>query len=49
MPAPYPREIRQRAVELALATDEQGNRSKTVPQVAKEINISESCLRNWIA
>jgi transposase-like protein len=43
MPAPYPPEFRQRAVELA----RQG--SKTVRQLAQELGISESCLRNWMS
>ena len=43
MPAPHPPEFRRRAVELA--------REKTAPvaQVAKDLGISESCLRNWMA
>jgi transposase len=42
MPAPHPPEFR-RAVELA--------REKTAPvaQIAKDLGISESCLRNWMA
>lgn len=43
MPAPHPREFRQRAVELA----RQG--AKPVAQLAKDLGISESCLRNWMA
>ena len=43
MPAPHPREFRRRTVELA--------RQNTAPiaQVAKDLGISESCLRNWKA
>jgi transposase len=43
MPAPHPPEFRRRAVELA--------RQKTAPvaQIAKDLGISESCLRNWMA
>ena len=43
MPAPHPPEFRRRAVELA--------REKTAPvaQIAKDLGISESCLRNWMA
>jgi transposase-like protein len=43
MPAPHPPEFRQRAVELA--------RQGTVPvsRIAKDLGISESCLRNWMA
>lgn len=43
MPAPHPAEFRQRAVALARAGD------KPIAQLAKELQISESCLRNWIA
>lgn len=42
MPAPHPAEFRRRAVELA----REGSRPVAV--VAKELGISESCLRNWI-
>ena len=43
MPAPRPPEFRRRAVELT--------REKTAPvaQIAKDLGISESCLRNWMA
>lgn len=43
MPAPHPPEFRQRAVDLARAGD------KRVAEVAKDLGISESCLRNWLA
>lgn len=43
MPAPRPPEFRRRAVELAR------QRTKPVAEVAKELRISESCLRNWMA
>lgn len=43
MPAPHPPEFRRRAVELAR------ERSKTVAELAKDLGISESCLRNWMA
>jgi transposase len=43
MPAPHPAEFRQRAVELARAG------GKPVAALAKELRISESCLRNWMA
>jgi transposase len=43
VPAPHPVEFRQRAVALARAGD------KPIALVAKELQISESCLRNWIA
>ena len=43
MPAPHPLEFRQRAVELVRQGD------KPVAVVAKDLGISESCLRNWLA
>ena len=43
MPAPHPVEFRRRAVELARA------RSKPIAELAKDLGISESCLRNWLA
>ena len=43
MPAPHPPEFRRRAVELA----RQGSQSIAV--LAKQLSISESCLRNWMA
>jgi transposase-like protein len=43
VPAPHPPEFRQRAVELARLGD------KPVAALAKDLGISESCLRNWIA
>ena len=43
MPAPHPLEFRRRAVELARVGD------KRVAEVAKDLGISESCLRNWLA
>jgi transposase-like protein len=43
MPPPHPPEFRQRAVDLA--------REGTTPvgKLAKDLGISESCLRNWMA
>ena len=43
MPAPHPIEFRQRAVELARKGD------KPVAQLAKDLGVSESCLRNWMS
>ena len=43
MPAPHPPEFRRRAVELARL------REKPVAAVARDLGISESCLRNWMA
>lgn len=42
MPAPRPPEFRRRAVELA----REG--TKPVAELAKDLGISESCLRNWV-
>lgn len=42
MPAPHPREFRQRAVELAWL------REKPISEIASDLGISESCLRNWV-
>jgi transposase len=43
MPAPHPPEFRQRAVELAR------EREKPIKYIARDLGISESCLRNWVA
>jgi transposase-like protein len=43
MPRPHPPEFRQRAVELARM------REKPVAQIAQDLGISESCLRNWLS
>jgi len=43
MPAPHPPEFRQRAIELARL------REKPIAHVARDLGISESCLRNWMA
>jgi transposase len=42
VPGPHPPEFRKRAIELAR------ERSKPFCQVAKDLGISESCLRNWV-
>jgi transposase len=42
MPRPHPPEFRQRAVELARM------REKPVAQIAEDLGISDSCLRNWM-
>jgi transposase-like protein len=42
MPAPHPPEFRQRAVELARM------REKPVSEIATDLGISDSCLRNWM-
>lgn len=41
MPAPHPPEFRRRAVALAR------ERSKPIAELAKDLGISESCLRRW--
>ena len=43
MPAPHPPEFRRRAVDLARAGEQ------TVAVIAKDLGISGSCLRNWMA
>ncbi|BBG01175.1 MULTISPECIES: transposase [Pseudonocardia] len=43
MPAPHPPEFRRRAVELGRLGE------KPISAIAKELSISESCLRNWMA
>ena len=43
MPAPHPPEFRQRAVELARL------REKPVRDIARDLGISESCLRRWMS
>lgn len=43
MPRPHPPEFRQRAVELARL------REKPIAQIAGDLGISDSCLRNWMA
>lgn len=42
MPKPHPPEFRQRAIELAR------ERAKPIGQIASDIGIAESCLRNWL-
>ena len=42
MPRPHPPEFRRRAVELARL------REKPIAQIAVDLGISESCLRNWL-
>ena len=43
MPAPHPPEFRRRAVELARLGEQ------PISAIAKDLRISESCLRNWMA
>jgi transposase len=43
MPRPHPPEFRRRAVELAR------ERAKPIAELAKDLGISESCLRAWVA
>lgn len=42
MPRPHPPEFRQRAVELVRL------REKPTSQIAADLGISDSCLRNWV-
>lgn len=43
MPRPHPPEFRRRAVELARL------REQPVAEIARDLGISDSCLRNWMA
>ena len=43
MPAAKPAEFRRRAVDLARRGEQ------PVPQIAKDLGISGSCLRRWVA
>lgn len=43
VPAPHPAEFRKRAVELARLGEQ------PIAELAKQLSISESCLRNWMA
>jgi transposase len=43
MPAAHPPEFRERAVELAF------ERAKPIAQIARDLGISESCLRRWMS
>jgi transposase len=49
MPPAHPPEFRRRAVELAREVDEDGRRVHPIAQLARDLKISESCLRNWMA
>ena len=49
MPGPHPPEFRRRAVELAREVDEDGSRKYPIAQLARDLKISESCLRNWLS
>jgi len=42
VPRPHPPEFRRRAVELAR------ERAKPVSEIARDLGISDSCLRNWM-
>jgi transposase-like protein len=48
MPRPHPPEFRRRTVELANQRDANGDRVTPVATVAKDLGISESCLRRWM-
>lgn len=49
MPSAHPPEFRRRAVDLARELDEEGNRKHPIATLARDLKISESCLRNWLA
>ncbi len=42
MPRPYPKEFREGAVALARRGE------RPIAEIAKELGIAESCLRNWL-
>ena len=42
MPRPYPKEFREGAVALARTQE------RPVREIAEELGIAESCLRNWL-
>jgi transposase len=42
MPRPHPPEFRRRAIELGR------ERAKPLGQIAHDLGIAESCLRNWM-
>jgi len=42
MPRPHPAEFRRRAIELARMKE------KPAKQIAEDLGISDSCLRNWM-
>ena len=42
MPRPHPPEFRRRAVELAR------EKAKPISQLARDLGVSDSCLRNWV-
>jgi transposase len=42
MPRPHPPEFRQRAIDLVRL------REKPMSQIAADLGISDSCLRNWV-
>ena len=42
MPRPHPPEFRKRAIELTRLKE------KPIAQIAVDLGISESCLRNWL-
>ena len=48
MPAAHPPEFRRRAVDLAREVDDDGKRVHPVAQLARDLKISESCLRRWM-
>jgi len=42
VPRPHPPEFRRRAVELAR------EKAKPISQLARDLGVSDSCLRNWV-
>jgi transposase len=42
MARPYPKEFKQGALDLVRRGD------RSIPEIARELGIAESCLRNWV-
>lgn len=42
MPRPYPKEFKQGAIDLARRGD------RPIAEIARELGIADSCLRNWL-
>ncbi len=48
-PKRYPPEVKQRAVDLVLATiDQEGERHGVVSRIARKLDIGSESLRNWV-
>lgn len=49
MPQPHPPEFRRRAIDMAREVNEDGSRKHPIAKLARDLKISESCLRGWLA